>query len=482
MKLSHLLSPWSSTIIPDREIQHLTNDSRQVKPGSLFLAYPGSLSDGREFINQALQSGATTIVYEARNWPAHFPLPPTDKSIALDDLIAKLGLIASRFYGNPSEHLAVTGITGTNGKTTIAYQLAQAHALLGKSAAYIGTLGEGEVSALNSLANTTPDALFLQSLLQRYGQQSIQQVCMEVSSHALCQRRVESIHFQQAIFSNLTHDHLDYHHTMSAYAQAKGLLFKYPSLHAAIINQDDPYAEQMISYVKPSCRLLTYGIKTNADVRVLDKVISLTGIDLIVDSLWGQYPLHINSLGYFNIYNTLAIFTSLMVADYPVQQVIEVIAQLKAAPGRMEVVTQRPYVIVDYAHTPDALENALATLSYLKKKRLLLVFGCGGDRDQSKRAMMGKIASQYADYTIITSDNPRHEDPLKIITDICQGLDDRQAFCQIIDRKQAIAHALSLADEHDMILIAGKGHEFYQQIGSTRYAFSDQDIVRSLSS
>lgn len=479
MKLAELMSPWLASELPSCEILGLHNDSRQLKPGYLFIAYPGLATDGRLFIDKALTAGASALVYEPENWPANCQLPTEIPTVPLPGLALKLAELASRFYGEPSKKLALTGVTGTNGKTTIAYQLAQAHSLLGSPAAYIGTIGQGEVSSLQNLANTTPDALCLQQLLAGYHQKGIKQVCMEVSSHALSQHRVDCIEFQQAIFSNLSHDHLDYHQTMEAYATAKAMLFAKEELQWAIVNKDDSYSE-LISKASRAEQFLSYGMKEKADVRTVNWDVSLKGTRLELVSPWGQYELTIRALGFFNIYNSLAVFSSLLASGYPAEKVVPLMTKLQAAPGRMEIVSEEPYVIVDYAHSPDALENVLATLQKVKKGRILVVFGCGGDRDKTKRPMMGKIASQYADIAIITSDNPRTEDPLVIIDEIKTGISSKTNLYKIPDRKQAIAKALSLAEKEDIVLIAGKGHEDYQQIGSVRHAFSDQEVIRQL--
>ncbi|MBA3537954.1 MAG: UDP-N-acetylmuramoyl-L-alanyl-D-glutamate--2,6-diaminopimelate ligase [Tatlockia sp.] len=479
MKLAELLRPWISSDLPTCEISGLHNDSRQVKPGFLFIAYPGVATDGRLYIQQALSAGAIALVYDPENWPSKCQLPADIPSVALPGLAIKLAEIASRFYGEPSKKVAVTGVTGTNGKTTIAYQLAQAHSLLGERAAYIGTIGQGEVTSLQTLANTTPDALCLQQLLKNYEQKAIKQICMEVSSHALSQHRVDCIDFQQAIFTNLSHEHLDYHQTMEAYAAAKAMLFAKGSLQWAIVNQDDSFSQRMCE-ASLAKQMISYGIKEGADVRALNWDVSLRGTRLELSSPWGQHHLAINALGFFNVYNSLAVFTSLVASGYAVDKVVPVMANLQAAPGRMEIVAQEPYAIVDYAHSPDALENVLSTLQKVKKGRIIVVFGCGGDRDKTKRPMMGKIASSYADIVIITSDNPRSEDPLTIIDEIEAGISSKFNLYKIPDREQAIARALSLADKDDIVLVAGKGHEDYQQIGSVRHVFSDQQVIRHL--
>lgn len=482
MKLADLLGVWCATSVPVCDISGLQNDSRQIKPGDLFIAYPGAVVDGRLFCQQAIDSGAAAIAYEPNNLPESFVLSTQAVFVPVPDLAKNLAAIASCFYDNPTRALSVTGITGTNGKTTIAWLLAQAYNALGSRAAYIGTLGQGDVHALQPVGNTTPDALNLQKLFNIYRQQGLTHVCMEVSSHALDQQRVANIDFTQAIYTNLSHEHLDYHHTIQAYAQAKALLFATPTLEYAVINHDDEYSELMSVQLPVTCKKLSYGLKPGADVRALNVQITMTGSTFNIHSPWGIHAIRMKTLGAFNVYNSLAVFSSLMANDYAVTDVANVMAQLEASPGRMELVANEPCVIVDYAHTPDALENVLSTLTTLKEGRLWVVFGCGGDRDKTKRPMMGQIASQYADGLIITSDNPRSEDPLQIIEDIAVGMQSGIPVFKIIDRKDAIHQALSQADKQDIVLIAGKGHEAYQQIGMKRFAFSDQDVVRAFMS
>ncbi|WP_454780615.1 UDP-N-acetylmuramoyl-L-alanyl-D-glutamate--2,6-diaminopimelate ligase [Legionella sp. WA2022007384] len=480
MKLSQLLKPWMHHIKSDCTVTGLENDSRRIQPGDLFIAYAGAAADGRFFISKAVSAGAVAIAYDPYHFPKDCRLPDSVPCIPVPELATQLAAIAKQFYDDPGRFLNITGVTGTNGKTTIAYQLAQAHHLLGQGAAYIGTIGQGNVDKLQLLDNTTPDSLCLQKLLHQYKNQGMSQVCMEVSSHALAQHRVDAIEFKQAIFTNLTLDHLDYHLTMENYAAAKALLFARESLQWAIINQDDSYQRIMAAAVKPHAKKVTYGIHQNCDVKVIDWSMDIKGTEIEVHSPWGQHQLRIKALGQFNIYNSLAVFSSLLASGYAPAKVVEVMTQLKAAPGRMEIISNAPYVLVDYAHTPDALENALLTLNQLKKGRLWVVFGCGGDRDKSKRPVMGGVASKLADQIIITSDNPRTEDPQIIVNEIAEGITKSSNVIQLVDREEAIAYALNEADENDVILIAGKGHEAYQQIGSVKHAFSDQDVVKRL--
>ncbi len=480
MKLAELLSPWVRTTIPNVDVSGLQNDSRHVKPGYLFFAYPGAAADGRLFIRQAVLAGSVGVIYDPDHLPDAIYLPTDIPCVPLPKLASHLAAIAAHFYGHPTQALSVVGVTGTNGKTTIAFQLAQAFDLLGDKAAYIGTLGQGDVQALQPVLNTTPDALCMQQLLHEYKKNEVRQLCMEVSSHALCQGRVEEIDFSGAIYTNLTLDHLDYHHTMEAYAAAKAKLFAMPTLKWAVINRDDAYSQQMQDKLPSTCQKLTYGLQEDSDVRAINLKINMLGSEFDAISPWGQHAVRVNLLGKFNIYNSLAVFASLMAQGMKIGDVVEVMGKLKASPGRMEVVSQKPCVIVDYAHTPDALENALTTLQQLKQGRLLVVFGCGGDRDKTKRPIMGRIASENADFVIVTSDNPRSEDPAQIVEEVAQGLLPTVQALKVINREEAIQQAWNMADSQDIILIAGKGHESYQQIGTHRFVFSDQDVVRKL--
>ncbi|MFZ4076383.1 MAG: UDP-N-acetylmuramoyl-L-alanyl-D-glutamate--2,6-diaminopimelate ligase [Legionellaceae bacterium] len=475
MKLSDLIAPFSEPTQVECEVSGLANDSRAVEPGDLFMAYPGAQVDGRLFMLDAIQKGAVAVLYDPEDYSCRSETIPL---IPITDLASKLGLIASRFYQSPSERCSVVGVTGTNGKTTIAYQLTQAHALLGHAAAYIGTLGEGRHGALRLLNNTTPDALALQHLFHTYHCEGIEQVCMEVSSHALCQGRVEGIRFNQAIFTNLTHDHLDYHHTMDAYAQAKAKLFAHEGLEWAIINQDDEASSEMMRACGLRTKILTYGIDSESDLRAISCQMTFSGTIIDVLTPWGLFKLKLKTIGQFNVYNALAVFSSLLISGYEPLRVVEVMARLDPSPGRMDIVAHGPTVLVDYAHTPDALEKALSTLQTLKQRKLVVVFGCGGDRDASKRPVMGRIASLLADEVILTSDNPRTENPESILQEILSGVTGQAEVHTVLDRKEAIHSALEKAHPDDLILIAGKGHEAYQQIGTVKYPFSDQDIVK----
>lgn len=485
MKLASLLGSLINKPIEDCEIFGIQNDSRQVKPGYLFLAYPGAIADGRNYIKQAIDLGARAIVYEDGELPFSGDYLTKVPLIPITNLNKLLSIIAARFYSNPTKSLSITGVTGTNGKTTIAYQLARAHELLGVSSAYIGTLGHGSVSDLRTLENTTPDALCLQKLFYDYKQNGVNEVCMEVSSHALSQGRADSINFSQAIYTNLSHEHLDYHHTMQSYAEAKALLFKVPSLEAAILNKDDAFVNIMSAALPKNCKKLTYGMHENADIQALNCQYSLTGSEFEVKSDFGLQPIKIKSIGAFNIYNSLAVYSSLLMHGYSNSDIRPIMEQLQPSVGRMEIVADEPCVIIDFAHTPEALKSVLLTLVQLREcsdldRKIWIIFGCGGDRDTLKRPIMGKIASEYADYVVLTSDNPRREDPEQIITEISNGLIPTAKALRIVDRKKAISKVLQMANPQDIILISGKGHETYQQIGDKKIIFSDKHLVQDI--
>lgn len=478
--LQTLLQPWVQ-VTERSEIVGIQNDSRQIASGDLFLAYPGAATDGRAYIEQAVQQGAAAVLYEPAAMPQDVVLPQHIPCIPFPDLANQMAGLAARFYQQPSEHVSVTGITGTNGKTTIAYQLTQAHTLLQRPAAYVGTLGYGHLPDLHTLNNTTPDALLLQRILHMCQQQGMAKLCMEVSSHALAQHRVDHIAFREAIYTNLSHEHLDYHVTMDAYAQAKASLFAKTSLEWVVLNQDDQYMPIMSAAVPAHVRQWTYGMSKSADVYVETYHLSAQGTQLRLRTPWGTHEMQTPMLGLFNLYNSLAVYTSLMAHGYAHHAVAQTMTQLTATPGRMEIVAQHPYVIVDFAHTPAALENVLHAILALRgsdKVTVWVVFGCGGNRDKTKRPLMGEIASRLADKVIITSDNPRHEDPDAIMQDIVAGIKPGVAITQISNRAEAIHYALSSAQQDDIILVAGKGHEPYQIIGDEHLVFSDQEEIR----
>lgn len=464
-------------------ITDITNDSRQVKPGCLFLALPGEQIDGRHFIAQAIAKGAAAVWYEATD--SHAGWLPDCTSVPLvpvTNLAEQQSAIAAQFFANPSASLRVIGVTGTNGKTSITHFIAQALTALRARCGVIGTLGNGLPSHLQAATHTTPDAIQLQRELNRQQGMGIDSVAMEVSSHSLQQGRVNAVAFDVAVFTNLTRDHLDYHGSMEAYGRAKQRLFEMPNLSAAVINGDDVFGQALIrcDAVKRLPHCLTYSLSdANATVSALDIQAQATGYRVIVQVAAQRVSVECALLGRFNISNVLAVFTTLLALGYQPRAIADALSELKAVLGRMQIIKKpgRPAVVVDYAHTPDALRQALLAVREHCAGKLWCVFGCGGDRDRGKRADMGQVAAQYSDHVILTNDNPRTEDATQIIDDIQRGM--RGAVpCRVeLDRAQAIALAISLAKPDDSILVAGKGHEDYQIIGTKRLSFSDSIVV-----
>ncbi len=464
----------------DIEISGLSLDSRHVQVGQVFVGLSGNDTDGRGYIDQAVSAGAVAVLYESDGWNRQDCAVPT---FPIDNLRQKIGQIASRFYGFPSRALCVIGLTGTNGKTTCAGLLAQALNCLGHRTGFIGTVGSGLVGAgaLQPQSLTTPDAVTLQSQLADLLHKGADSVCIEVSSHALDQGRVKGVEFDAAVFTNLSRDHLDYHQNMEAYAAAKLLLFRTGGLRTAIINVDDPWGAEF-AVAGLSARVWTYGMNNNADVYPLGMHVVADGYDLILSSPVGEIVFHSPLLGEFNVMNTVAVVSTLLALEFTPTVISEVMPRLKSVSGRMELVDhnrQGPQVIVDYAHTPSALEHALKAVRVNAAGRVWCVFGCGGERDPGKRPLMGAIAESCADHVVLTSDNSRGENPVSILEDILSGMTGEPSAVQP-DREKAIQIALKRADEKDVVLIAGKGHELEQIVGSDVKYFSDQDTVRQL--
>ncbi|MFO7604080.1 MAG: UDP-N-acetylmuramoyl-L-alanyl-D-glutamate--2,6-diaminopimelate ligase [Gammaproteobacteria bacterium] len=477
----------------DREIGRLVLDSREVQRGDVFLALQGHRLDAVVFIDEAIASGAVAILWQASAEVAPLPISfrtatdgHTVPVIAVQALDREVGVLADRFYQHPSQHLHVVGITGTNGKTSCSHYLAQALSRQ-QACGLIGTLGTGLYGQLHDSAHTTPDALTCHRLLAELQQQGATDVAMEVSSHALVQHRVAGVRFAGAVFTNLTHEHLDYHGSMQAYGEAKQRLFDLPDLQYCIINIDDPFGRALVTHLQGrSLRILTYGLEADNAPDILATVVepSATGMTLQLQTPFGAARLPLALLGRFNASNILAVLAVLLQRGLPLAEAVQRLSQTRPVPGRMQVVATAAEVkvVVDYAHTPDALEQALVALREHTRGRLFCVFGCGGERDTAKRPVMGRLASELADVTILTNDNPRHEDPIQILDDILIGVDSskRHGLRVIAERRAAIATALHLAQAGDVVLIAGKGHEGYQIIGNQRLAFSDYDVAHEL--
>ncbi len=471
----------------DYLIQGLSIDSRQTQLGDLFFAYPGEKVDGRDFIKEAIEKGAIAILAEedssvAYPWPT---LPINIVLIKLNDVQHRIGQIAARFYDYPSRHIHITGVTGTNGKTSIAYLLAYAFNALHHKSVYFGTLGIGSPEKLQESTHTTLDPIHLQHSLSLFSQKGITHAALEVSSHALDQGRVAHIEFETAIFTNLTRDHLDYHKTMEAYGEAKAKLFKQFGLKSAVINQDDPFGINLYNSLSDNIFRLGYSLKDpNAEIYADEISMTREGTHANIKTPWGEKHFKTPLIGNFNLYNILAII-GVLGLSFPLDEVLTCIETLPNVPGRLECITSstHPLCIVDYAHTPDALKNVLITSKELLKStkgKLWCVFGCGGNRDKGKRPEMGKIAETFADYVVITNDNPRTENPESIANDIIQGLSSQKNVSVILDRQKAITHAFNHAQLDDIILIAGKGHEPYQIIGTEKHFFSDQAVCKAL--
>jgi UDP-N-acetylmuramoyl-L-alanyl-D-glutamate--2,6-diaminopimelate ligase len=474
------------TVPPDLPVSDVTLDSQAASPGALFLACRGRSHHGLEFAPEAVKRGARTVLYE----PDAASPPSFPSSIfvaALPQLAARAGLIADRFFGAPSQRLTVAGITGTNGKTTCAWLLAQALQRCHRPAAYMGTLGAGMPPQITPMRHTTPDAVTVHRQLAALLGAGAECVCMEVSSHALDQGRVNGVRFHTAAFTNLTRDHLDYHGTMQSYGAAKARLFEWPGLAQRIINVDDPFGAALAH--KPSAARLIITSRAHPPapapseasfVRAARVQPEPTGLNIEVQSSWGSAELHMRLVGEFNVDNALTVLAVLLAWDIPLAEAAQALSRCRAASGRMELLGGRgrtPLAIVDYAHTPDALANALRAARLHCRGQLRVVFGCGGDRDPGKRSIMGRIASELADDIVLTDDNPRSEDPRRIVADIIEGIAPHAPLTVEHDRALAISLALTRCAPDDVVLIAGKGHEDYQIVGNERRAFRDQAVV-----
>jgi UDP-N-acetylmuramoyl-L-alanyl-D-glutamate--2,6-diaminopimelate ligase len=463
-------------------LNSITTDSRKVQPGSLFLAYPGETSDGRDYIADAIKNGASAIIWDSDNfeWNPDWAVENT----AIKDLRLQVGNIASQFYQNPSEKLWVIGVTGTNGKTSITQWLSQCFNYLQRKTAVIGTLGNGLPNQLSETSNTTPDAVLLQSMLADYMRQEVDTVAMEVSSHGLQQGRVRGVNFDIAVLSNLTRDHLDYHKTFGAYAAAKRSLFEYSDLQCAVLNCDDDFGKKLEQDLKADDKkVLTYGIG-QGDVQATNVQFESNYFTFSAITPFGSAPVKANLVGKFNVYNVLAVLATLLASKISLNDAVEAISHIESAKGRMQMLGggDLPLVVVDYAHTPDALEKVLETLKAQARSKLICVFGCGGNRDAGKRPLMGKVACDHAHAVVVTSDNPRDEAPELIIEDILKGMHGNFHSNLIVepDRAKAISIGILSAKPKDIVLIAGKGHEEYQEIKGVKNYFSDIEQAKDV--
>jgi UDP-N-acetylmuramoyl-L-alanyl-D-glutamate--2,6-diaminopimelate ligase len=497
------------------QVSDVTLDSRAVTPGALFLACRGLKNHGLEFAGQAIARGATAVLYEPEGMSAA-GVPEHDPNIffgSVPQLNRHVGTIADRFFGSPSQGMTIAGITGTNGKTTCAFVLAQALIHCGRSSAYAGTIGYGVPSALTSTTHTTSDAVTVHRQLADLRKLGAESVCMEVTSHALEQGRVNAVNFHTAVFTNLTRDHLDYHGTMDKYGAAKALLFGWSGLVARVINVDDEFGAKLAA--QPSNARLV--VTTRKEPTTLAEFVRATrvraessGLVIEIESSWGVAEVAVPFIGDFNVENVLTVLATLLVWGVPLADASSALSKCRPPSGRMELFGGRdplPLAVVDYAHTPDALSKALRAARLHCRGRLSVVFGCGGDRDPGKRPLMGTIAAELADEIVITDDNPRTEDPRRIVADICSGLRElgkspylgggvgsssvprigARAVPVVVratsvrvehDRRKAITSTLKNALAGDVVLVAGKGHEDYQIYGTERRPFSDQAVIR----
>lgn len=464
----------------------ITADSRKVQAGSLFLAYPGAKSDGRDYIPQAIQAGASAVVWENEGFTWHADWQVNNLSV--NNLKHQVGQIAAEFYHHPSSRFTMIGVTGTNGKTSVSQWLAQCLTYLGKKTAVLGTIGNGMVGnafldAQTEAVNTTPDAILLQGMLADYVAQQADAVVMEVSSHGLDQGRVNGVEFDVAVLTNLSRDHLDYHGNMEAYGDAKKKLFDWDGLNIAIVNAADAFGKTLVSTLKAQGKAcLTYGFEmadNKLDISASDLKLHDAGLTMQVITPQGVTLLAAPVLGRFNAYNVLAVLSTLLALKVSLQDAVAAIAQIKPVLGRMQQFGggDLPLVVVDYAHTPDALEKVLSTLREQVQGQLICVFGCGGDRDSGKRPLMGGVASKLADKVIVTSDNPRSEDPATIIRDVISGM--TAGYEVEVNRDAAINKAVQSAKTGDIVLLAGKGHEHYQEILGVKHPFDDALIANS---
>lgn len=476
MRLRELLEGMeviSQTISPDTEITHVCVDSRATQKGSLFVAVPGNRCDGGHYARQAVDRGAVCVVCQSE-------LPPDLPWVKVRDARLALSQLACRWYGHPSRQLTMLGVTGTNGKTTVTYLLRHILQRTGMKTGLIGTVqnivGEQTLPA----QRTTPDALQIQQLLSAMTKNGCSHAVMEVSSHALDQHRAEGIDFAVGIFTNLTEDHLDYHGTMGCYCDAKAKLFQMSRM--GVCNADDPWTERLLAGA--SCPSVYYGIHNPAEVWAEDIFLHSRSVDFTVCTARTRTPVHLGVPGRFSVYNALGAIATCGELGIPPEECAAALATFPGVAGRMEVVPTpgKPYtLLIDYAHTPDALENVLKTVRGFAQNRVIAVFGCGGDREREKRPLMGRIAGKLADLTIITSDNPRTEEPMAIIRDILPGIAGAEdKYIVEPDRRGAIALAMGRAAAGDVIVLCGKGHETYQEIGDKTIPMDEREIVRSL--
>ncbi|MDT8901691.1 UDP-N-acetylmuramoyl-L-alanyl-D-glutamate--2,6-diaminopimelate ligase [Anaeroselena agilis] len=469
-----------------REITSLAYDSRAVKPGALFVALAGSKADGHDFVAAACRQGAAAVLIDK-----DVPVDPGVVVLKVPDSRAAMLSIAPYFYDYPSRKLRLIGVTGTNGKTTTTHLIRAILRAAGYRVGLIGTIHTVIGEKTLPVKNTTPDVIDLQALFADMVVAGVTHVIMEVSSHAIALGRISGSEFDTGVYTNITRDHLDFHHTFENYIAAKAELFSLVSApgatkgnKAAVVNTDDPAAAVMLAACR--CRQLTYGVENPADLTAAAISVRARGASFTVKGPFGDLPLALKITGVFNVYNVLAAVGAALVEGVSPAVVKQALEEFASVPGRFELVDAgQPYtVIVDYAHTPDGLENILRTARQFATRRIIVVFGCGGDRDRTKRPIMGRLAMDYGDIVIATSDNPRSEDPAAILAEVEVGLKEKQTAAKgyeiIVDRRTAIARALRIAEPDDVVVIAGKGHETYQVLKDKTIDFDDRAVAREI--
>ncbi|MGM0675919.1 UDP-N-acetylmuramoyl-L-alanyl-D-glutamate--2,6-diaminopimelate ligase [Ectothiorhodospira marina] len=486
-RLSELLSPHVSVPAEwDREITGLCLDSRRAQPGEVFFALAGHDHHGLTHAAEAIRQGVAAVVWEPLKGVSAPHLGDDVPFIQAPDLRRYLGQVAARFHGHPSRSMKVVGVTGTDGKTSVSQILAAALDSESAPCGVVGTLGCGRWGALRDPGLTTPDPVTLHRWLAELSAQGIRQVVMEVSSHALAQHRVAGVDFDLAILTNLGHDHLDYHVTAAAYGEAKARLFEWPGLKTAVLNLDDPFGQMLVGRIEGHVPILGYGLRPDPagrdHLQASDLHLGPEGVRCRVHTPWGDGELETRLLGRFNVLNLLAALGALLTLDVTLSDALERLSRSPVIPGRMECFrgSHGPTLVVDYAHTPEALTQALQAARDHCSGHLWCVFGCGGNRDRGKRPLMARAAERYADHVILTSDNPRWEDPLTIIEEVSRGFARPDAVHIEVERDAAIRHAFMQAGSRDMVLVAGKGHETGQVVGSEVRPYSDRDLALAL--
>lgn len=460
------------------EIAAIRCDSRKVRPNDLFVAVKGLTYDGVDFVDEAIRQGARVIVSDRENKPSTAVAQVYYAYV--DDTKQFLPQLVRRFYGCPSQQVRTIGVTGTNGKTTVTYLIESILKAAGQRCGVIGTVNYRIAGEAYPSSMTTPDLVDNQKFLFDLSQRGIEYSVLEVSSHALTQGRVEGIDFRGAVFTNLTRDHLDYHKTQEEYFAAKARLFTDLAPKAwAVINADDPYGQELIPRI-PS-QVCTYAMHHEARVMGKELRLTLAGTQFLLVCPQGEISISTHLTGIHNVYNILAAAALCLTEGIALDQIQKGVSDLKGVPGRLEKVDdgQDFTILIDYAHTPDALENVLKTIKHVSPAKIILVFGCGGDRDRTKRPLMGKIAGQWADVVIVTSDNPRSEDPESIIHEILPGF-EKKNYIVLVNRKEAIERAVGMAKAGDIVLLAGKGHENYQIFKGEKIDFDEKQIVNNV--